>query len=131
VAPPNGAAAGRIWLETEVTPARTNRTEAAIRLLAVRLGEVGIWTILTSTGYRSYLSSIEPRRRLPPLAAPYAAMFYLGSITRYKPYDYDAIVKGGYSWLVGELIATQPAQFLYGLASWLAGVDVVRPYASV
>lgn len=92
---------------------------------------MGIWTILTPAGYRSYLCAIEPRRRVPPLAAPYAAMFYLGSITRYKPHDFDTIIRGGYSWVVGELINTQPTQFLYGLASWLAGVDVVKPYAAV
>ena len=74
---------------------------------------------------------LEPRQILPPLAAVYAALFYLGSITRYKPDVFDKIIAGGYSWVVGELLATQPLQFLYHLASELAGVDVVLPYASV
>jgi len=32
--------------------------------------------------------------------------------------------------VVHELIATEPVQFVYTLASELAGVDVVRPYAT-
>jgi hypothetical protein len=44
---------------------------------------------------------------------------------------FDKILSGGYAWVVGELLATYPLQFVYGLASELAGVDVVRPYATV
>ena len=58
-------------------------------------------------------------------------MFFLGSVTRYRPYDYDTILGGRYAWLVEEFIATQPTQFLYLLASTLAGVEVVRPLAAV
>ncbi len=54
-------------------------------------------------------------------------MFYLGSITRYKPYDFDKIITQRYSWLIGEFLSTQPMQFLYALASHLDGVEVVRP----
>lgn len=129
VAPPNPNGE-EVWFETDAIPAPTRRTDAVIAELARRLRQVGIWTILTGSGYRYYLSAIPPRKRLAPLAAPYAAMFYLGSITRYKPHDFDTIIRGGYSWVVGELINTQPTQFLYGLASWLAGVDVVKPYAT-
>ncbi len=67
---------------------------------------------------------------LPRLAASYAAFFYLGSITRYKPNDFDKVLEGGFSWVVNELLATEPFQVLYTLASELAGVDVVRPYAT-
>jgi hypothetical protein len=57
-------------------------------------------------------------------------MFYLGSLTRYKPYDFDKIVTHEYAWLVGEFLNTQPIQFLYGLASTLDGIEVVQPYAA-
>jgi hypothetical protein len=43
---------------------------------------------------------------------------------------FDKIVAGAYSWLVADFLATQPTQFTYTLASYLAGVDVVRPFAS-
>ncbi len=34
-------------------------------------------------------------------------------------------------WVVEEFLATEPTQFIYTLASWLAGVEVVRPFAAV
>ncbi len=117
----------------EMKPVRGHRrgVDKAIRILSEQLKEIGIWYILTSSGYRYYFCAIEPRHKLPPLASTYAAFFYLGSITRYKPYDFDRILSGGYAWVVQELLATQPMQFIYSLASELAGVDVVRPYAAV
>jgi hypothetical protein len=56
-------------------------------------------------------------------------MFYLGSITRYKPDVFSKFIDSKHSWIVEELMATGPMQFLYTLGSVLAGVDVVRPYA--
>ena len=122
---------GEVLFETKSEVGRKRGVDRAINRLATSLREVGVWSILTPGGYRFYFCTLERRRVLPPLAAVYAAMFYLGSITRYKPYDFDRILRGGYSWVVEELITTMPHQFLYLLASELAGVDVVRPYASV
>jgi hypothetical protein len=58
-------------------------------------------------------------------------MFYLGSLTRYKPADFDKIVTHRYSWMVAEFLETQPVQFIYGIASFLGGVEVVRPFAAI
>jgi len=124
------ASASEMWLEMSPVPGRRRGIDRAIRTLALSLRDTGISTILTSPGYRYYFCNIEPRLRLPRLAAGYAAFFYLGSITRYKPDVFDKILEGGYSWVVGELLAMEPIQFLYTLASELAGVDVVRPYAT-
>lgn len=125
-----------LWFETEAvagTQKATTRAtiDSAIRILCRRLKTVGVWSILTGLGYRFYLSTIRPVEKLPPLASVYAVMFYFGSITRYKPYDFDRIVSRKFSWLVSEFLKTQPTQFLYGLAGHVAGVDVVRPFASV
>lgn len=118
------------WFESKPESAKTNATDAAIARVARCLQDLGVWSILTASGYRHYLGAIRPSVRVPPLAAPYAVMFYLGSITRYKPHYFDSIAEGEFAWVIGELMATQPGQFIYGLASWMAGVDVVRPYAS-
>jgi hypothetical protein len=88
---------------------------------------LGVWGLLTRHGYRYYFGTFRRTERLPQLCSMYAAMFYLGSITRYKPYDFDRIITGRHAWLVSEFLATQPEQFLYLLASTLAGVEVVRP----
>jgi hypothetical protein len=120
-----------IWFETGEIPGVRRATDTAINGLAERIRRVGVWSILTGRGNRYYLSTIPPRDILPGLASVYAVMFYLGSITRYKPYDFDRIVSRQLSWLIGEFLRTQPTQFLYGLASHVAGVDVVRPFAAV
>jgi len=118
-----------ICFETNPILGRRRGIDPAIVRLSTSFQKIGVWSILTSDGYKFYFSSINSTMKLPPLAAAYAAMFYFGSITRYKPYDYGVIMEGGYSWIVREFMATQPTQFLYTLASHLAGVDVVRPYA--
>jgi hypothetical protein len=118
-----------LWFETKPKPAATRATDTAIRQLGKLIYGVGIWPILTNWGQKFYLSAAPPRESLPPLASDYAIMFYLGSITRYKPYDFDRIVAGRFAWLIGEFLKTQPAQFLYGIAAYAAGVDVVRPHA--
>lgn len=122
---------GELWFETEPTVGKGRGVDAAIGRLMASLQSLHLSTILTAQGYRLYICTTEPRYWLPPLAAGYAALFYLGSVTRYKPDVFDKILSGGYSWVVGEFLATYPLQFIYGLASELAGVDVVRPYATV
>lgn len=121
----------QVWFESQLTAGAQSITNSALRRLAKSVNEVGIWSILTAQGYLYYLCTIPPRDALPPLASIYATMFYFGSITRYKPYDFDRIVSREHSWLVSEFLKTQPSQFLYGLASHIAGVDVVRPFASL
>ncbi len=118
-----------IWFETNPEQGARRGIDPAVVRLGQTIQGCGLWSVLTAQGYRYYLSSHAPAERLPQLASAYAIMFYLGSITRYKPYDYDRIVSGRYAWLVNEFLATQPRQFLYIVASILAGVDVVRPYA--
>lgn len=124
------AVTGELWFETGVVRGARRATDNAVRDLAEIVREIGVWPILTSTGNRFYFSTLPPRDQLPALASTYGAMFYLGSLTRYKPYDFDKIVGDKYAWLVGEFLNTQPTQFLYGLASHLDGIEVVRPYAA-
>jgi hypothetical protein len=119
-----------IWFESGVIHGPTNATDRAIRELAEIVREIGVWPILTSSGNRFYFCAVPKRDQLPALASIYAVMFYLGSITRYKPYDFEKIVTHKHAWLIGEFLNTQPTQFLYVLASHLDGVEVVRPYAA-
>jgi len=122
---------GEIWLETNPRAGIRRGVDTAIEKIAKELRDLGASTILTGPGFRHYLWIGRRRDLLPPLAAGYAAIFYLGSVTRYKPDVFDKILAGGYAWLVDEFLATYPLQFLYILASELARVDVVKPYASV
>ncbi len=119
------------WFESRPVRGRGRATDTAIAQLAASLGELPLSTILTGDGYRLYVSDVSPGAYLHPLAAQYAVMFYLGSVTRYKPDVFDKIIDGAHAWIVEEFLASAPVQFIYILASVLAGVDVVRPYAAV
>lgn len=118
-----------IWFESNVVSGKKQTINSALLALAEKIRLLGFSSILTSVGYRHYVCCMPKRQLLPPLAVIFAVMFYFGSITRYKPYDFDRIVDDKHSWLVSEFLKTQPNQFLHGLAGHIAGVDVVLPYA--
>jgi hypothetical protein len=120
-----------LWFETDAETGHARAKDPAIARLAAKVRSIGTASILTRNGYRHYLSSIEPRLHLPDLAASYAIAFYFGSVVRYKPDAFAKIVSGGYAWVVQEFFASSSSQFLYGLASFLAGVDVIRPFGSL
>lgn len=124
---------GETWFETRpVVGRRGAGIDKAMGQLAAAVRTIGVRSLLTVSGegYRCYFWTGEPREELALLPAVYAVMFYLGSITRYRPYEFDTVISGGHAWLVHEYLATQPMQFSYGLASYLAGIDVVRPFAT-
>lgn len=120
-----------LWFETDSVTGHRRGLDRGIIELANRLRRLNMACILTANGYRFYLANVGRAQYLPCLAASYAVIFYLGSITRYKPHYFDKIVGGKFKWVIEELLATEPVQFLYKLASILAGVDVVRPYAAM
>jgi hypothetical protein len=120
-----------LWFETNPEVGHARAIDPAIAKLAAKVRAIGTASILTRSGYRHYLSSIQPRQHLPDLAASYAVAFYFGSVVRYKPDAFAKIAAGGYAWVVQEFFASAPSQFLYGLASFLAGVDVIRPFGSL
>lgn len=120
------------WFESEVEKGRNRGVDNALRELALQVRSVGVSSLLSvQGGYRYYLTSVSARTPLPHLAVSYAVMFYLGSVTRYQPDVFDKIIDGNYSWVVSEFLAACPRQFLYLLASEMAEVDVVRPYAAI
>ncbi len=119
------------WFETEAINSRGRAAEGAIAELSRQVKSTRIASILTLQGYRYYWSLATEREYLPSLSAPLAAIFYLGSITRYKPADFDKLRASKYGWLCEELLASQPLQLLYMFASEILGVDVVRVQAVV
>jgi hypothetical protein len=119
------------WFETESVNSRGRAAEGAIASLSDQVKSTRMASILTLDGYHYYWSLATERDYLPSLAAPLAAIFYLGSITRYKPADFDKLRASKYGWLCKELLATQPLQLIYAFASEILGVDVVRVQAVV
>jgi hypothetical protein len=91
-----------------------------------------LWvTVATVTPYRRYYVYLAPAAEhhfvLPQLLSIYALVYYFGSITRYRPHQYDAIASGPFGPWVQEFINGQPQQFLYLMASQFAEQDVTRP----
>ena len=77
---------------------------------AVRLN---LWmTVATIPPYRRYYIYLCPPTErdhlLPQLLSMYAVTFYLGSITRYRPHHFDAILKGAYGPRVRDFVTGQP-----------------------
>ena len=91
-----------------------------------------LWTTVSSIPpYRRYYIYLSPPaevvHRLPQLLSMYAVMFYLGSITRYRPHHFQALLRGAFGPRVRDFVTGQPLQFLYLMASEIAGRDVAKP----
>lgn len=91
-----------------------------------------VWaTVSEGRPYRRYYAYLAPvpehSEILPQLLAIYSVVFYLGSITRYRPHHFDAILAGSYGAWIREFIISQPVQFIYLLASEFAQQEVTKP----
>jgi len=89
-----------------------------------------VWPVIRGVPpYRRYYLFAGPpsTKRLPPLLSLYAAIFYFGSVTRYRPYYFEEIRASAYGMLVDEILMTQGQQFAYQLASYFAERDIASP----
>ena len=86
-----------------------------------------IWSEMIPGEYRYWISTLPQKKRLSQLAAGYQAMFYLGSVTRYRPDDFRKIANGDHGWIVQEFLNTQPLQFIYFLGSEITGAEMSVP----
>lgn len=88
-----------------------------------------LWRIVTShPPYRKYYIYIpdENEKLLHQLLSIYLATFYFGSITRYKPSEFDALLKGEMGAFIHEFFESQPNQFLYLMASEFMEQEVTK-----
>ena len=91
-----------------------------------------VWvTVSEGIPYRRYYAYMAPvpdhGHIIPQLLAIYGVVFYLGSITRYRPHHFDRILEGDYGAWVREFIIGQPVQFIYLLATEFAQQEVTKP----
>jgi YaaC-like Protein len=91
-----------------------------------------LWaTVGSSPPYRRYYlylcPAVERDSVLPQLASIYAMTFYLGSVTRYRPNTFRALLDGPYGPRIAEFVSGQPAQFVYLMASQFSRRDITRP----
>lgn len=90
-----------------------------------------IWATVTSVPpYRKYYLYLAPLAEhtqvRSQLVALYALIYYLGSVTRYRPQHFDDIIEGRFGEQIQEILTNQPNQFLYLIASEFAQRDVTR-----
>jgi hypothetical protein len=123
---------GRICLEqTQPHQCQNNYVADQLHHLvnAVRLN---LWAAVSSVPpyrrYYVYLSPLaEAAQRLPQILSIYAVTYYLGSITRYRPHHFQELLRKEYGPRIRDFVSGQPLQFLYLMASEIAGREVTRP----
>jgi hypothetical protein len=88
-----------------------------------------LWATVTNVPpYRKYYLYLAPQfeqsQVLPQLLSIYAIFYYLGSITRYRPQQFDAILNSRFGEQIQEILTSQPSQFIYLFASEFAQREV-------
>jgi hypothetical protein len=121
---------GRLTFESDlVQPVGTETaSDCAARLSGTLVR--ALWsTVVAAPPYRRYYAFRRAASEtvLPQLLSTYAFVFYLGSVTRYRPHHFERVVVGDYGPFVQEFIAAAPSQFIFMMASFFANQDVVRP----
>lgn len=98
-------------------------------MIAVSQARRVLWrSIFSSEPYRRYYLYQSPpgEVRLHQLLSTHALMFFLGSATRYQPKIYLAALEGPYAAFLREFLASQPSQFLFGIASEFSQREISR-----
>lgn len=85
--------------------------------LRQQLMESGLQVLHTSRGYAYYVYAGPPSAMLPQIVCLYLIFFYLGSVTRYRPTDYQGLLQGPMGWVLHEFLRVGPSQFLFLFAS--------------
>lgn len=123
---------GKICLEQIVVQPCPNNYPADYLHYIVDAARPNLWmTVSSIPPYRRYYIYLCPPtelpHRLPQLLSMYAVTFYLGSITRYRPHHFDALLQGAFGPRVRDFVTGQPLQFLYLMTSELARRDIAKP----
>ncbi|MCK8523879.1 YaaC family protein [Aquimarina sp. D1M17] len=98
-------------------------------MLSQQILNKGIWYYVGDSGYNMYVSK-QKQHRYPTEMIIYCTIFYLGSITRYRPNLFKEIFNDMEQWLMSEFLTTQPKQFLYLTTAKMLGQKVLKAYTS-
>ncbi|WP_254527520.1 MULTISPECIES: YaaC family protein [unclassified Sphingobacterium] len=97
--------------------------------LLKNIKELGIFPMITRSGYRFYLD-LE-NSRLHRLNSILGFAFYLGTVARYRPTLNEEILKGEYQAAINEAIVSCPNQFFYILVSYITKQVCAIPMAKI
>ncbi|MDH2293153.1 YaaC family protein [Cobetia sp. 1AS1] len=90
-----------------------------------------VWSsVLRMPPYRKNYAYLSPEgeknQRLPQVMSIYAFIYYLGSVTRYRPYFFEDLLERPDGAHIEETITNIPQQFLFLIASEFAGREVAH-----
>lgn len=117
-----------IEAETTTTTTFNQRPSQALESLSIA-ARSRLWRSVTAyPPYRKYYiyKPTTSQVLVNQLLAIYLATFYFGSITRYKPEQFEDILRSQIGPFVLEFFSNQPSQFLYLMASEFMGQEVAR-----
>lgn len=124
------APAGSVYFESASPASYTHRASDEVMPLVEQLAPALWMTVLDNPPYRKHYVYLCPgtevSNKLPQLCSIYAIAYYLGSITRYRPHHFQAILENEYGPFVEAFLNDQPTQFLYLIASEFAKREVTR-----
>ena len=91
-----------------------------------------VWvTVSSMPPYRRYYAYLCPpaelAARLPQILSIYAITYHLGSVTRYRPQDYDQMLVEKFGVRILDFVTGQPSQFLFLIASEIAQQEITQP----
>jgi len=86
-------------------------------------------SLLTQSGYR-YYCDLRPGT-FHHLAYTLILMFYIGSVTRYRPSETENLLNGTMRPVIGEAVAICPTQFLYQLVGLTTESICVIPHSKI
>lgn len=118
------------YLIEEYTTTRYQPARDDYYSLSKQIRDKGIWYFLGGKDYTMYLSK-SANHRYPTEMTIYWTIYYLGSITRYRPNLFDDIFNDMERWLLSEFLTTQPKQLLYLMTSKMVGSNVLKAYSSI
>jgi hypothetical protein len=89
-----------------------------------------LWEVLLSSApYRRYYAYVAPASEtvLHQLVSIYALAYYFGSVTRYRPRQFQDMLNSPFGSFIREFVDHQILQFAYVLAAEFDKRDVVKP----
>ncbi len=99
------------------------------RNLRLEYDDFDLVSILTRDGYR-YYCDLRPGE-YHHLCYALLAVFYMGTVSRYRPTEAEEVLESNLRPLISEAIATCPNQFLYQIVSLATSSVCVIPYAAL
>jgi hypothetical protein len=126
-----GGTPGAVGYQQRIPDTYANEPAEALALIVERTRNK-IWeTVKTASPYRKpYIYCCPPSEqaaRLPQMLSIYLLMFFLSSVTRYSPGDFDDLLDSRYGPFFDTFVSESPMQFLYLMASDLLGREVSKP----